>query len=195
MDGKKILIGAGIIAAILLLIFGGMALGNLFSGGSESELDKIRNNKLKLAEDYLELGEYDEALKLVNDLLIQNAEDKEARDLRDRIINAKKNAQDLAKQEEQAKQDKLRESLEELSSTIEESSVPQKIDRGTTPKTDLAGLSQAEKAKQKKINDLIDQGIKDMESERYVKAREKFDQAIELDDDTARLILGKGNPL
>ena len=52
------------------------------NSGSSSELtDEERNNTLLLAQSYIDMGLYDDALKLLNGLLISDASDKDAQDM------------------------------------------------------------------------------------------------------------------
>ena len=98
MDKRAIfIISAIIIVLIAVAVILGLTLGR--RGSAEPGAD-VRGNTLKLAEDYLEQGEYQRALDLLNKLLIENAEDEEARALRDRIITAKRAAEEEQQEEE-----------------------------------------------------------------------------------------------
>ena len=92
MDRQKILLIGG---GVLLLIF--LGLGGFFLLNKDQPetaetvvVDQTRQNTLLLAEEYLERGEFQRALDLLDSLMIKNAGDEEARLLRDRILEARK---------------------------------------------------------------------------------------------------------
>jgi hypothetical protein len=94
MDRKKLLIIIGCVVLVLIIV-GVIVLVRACSNDELVEdqqleedtasIDQRRLNKLKLAETYLLAGEYDMALNLINELLIENFDDEEARTLQ-RII-------------------------------------------------------------------------------------------------------------
>ncbi len=81
---------AAVLAAVALVVLLGPA-----------KADKTRRNVLTSAQYYLDKGDYGRALDLVDKLLIDNAFDKEARDLRDKAMQAK-SGEDAAKAREAA---------------------------------------------------------------------------------------------
>jgi hypothetical protein len=93
MDRKKLLIIIGCVVFIFIVV-GVIVLVNTCSNddidnenmeGDTSLIDQRRLNKLRLAETYLFAGEYDMALNLINELLIENFDDEDAHTLQ-RII-------------------------------------------------------------------------------------------------------------
>ncbi len=83
MDTKKktvVIIGA---IALLALVLGGAALA-LLGGG-----DKARTNMLTLAREYIDRGDYDRALDLLDTLIIKDVNDQDARALRDEALEKK----------------------------------------------------------------------------------------------------------
>jgi hypothetical protein len=111
MDIRKFLFIIGGTAGLIAVIIGGIFL---FGKGEESKdsergseiqtetaakdnqenitstetgkQDSIRENTLRLAKSYMENGEYQRALDLVDKLLIENSDDMEAKQLQDKII-------------------------------------------------------------------------------------------------------------
>ena len=94
------------IAAVLVIALAVVLIVTL-GGKSEAETDDatdIRANTLRLAEEYLAQGEFQRALDLVDKLLIENANDEEARNLRDGVIEAKRIADKEREDAERAEQ-------------------------------------------------------------------------------------------
>jgi Tfp pilus assembly protein PilF len=85
VDRRVLIIAGGVLLAALLTV-GGIAV---FGGGSDAAAQQ-RQNTLILAEDYIEQGEYDRALDLLEDLLIADPNDEEARTLRNQALEAKR---------------------------------------------------------------------------------------------------------
>ncbi|MFA6505469.1 MAG: tetratricopeptide repeat protein, partial [Treponemataceae bacterium] len=86
-DNKKIIIA--IVVGVALLLTVGIGSFVAFGGGA----GKQRSNTLTLAKEYVDRGEYQRALDLLDKLLIADASDKEARALRDSAIEAKRKAE------------------------------------------------------------------------------------------------------
>ena len=85
---KKAILAAIAAALALLLILGFVrAARPSFSG---SKIDSERKNTLALAKKYLDKGQYDKAMDLLNGLLIANPDDDAADELLDRAIQLKK---------------------------------------------------------------------------------------------------------
>jgi hypothetical protein len=108
IDRRKVIIigiAALVLAALIvgaILIFGNKGnldvdktYGDSTSGDSLSG-DSIRNNTLALAKDYIDRGEYQRALDLLDKLLIENAADSDARILQDEAIVGNKNEREAA---------------------------------------------------------------------------------------------------
>ena len=111
MDRKTIII----ISAIALLLIAIAVVVTVSLGGSEkreAETD-IRGNTIRLAAEYLEQGEYQRALDLLDRLLIENADDEEARALRDSAVEAKRSADREQVEEQRAQQENLKDSIAE----------------------------------------------------------------------------------
>jgi len=127
MDRNKLfLIGGGVLLLIALGV-GGFLLFNKKAPEPVviEQVDNTRKNTLILAQDYLDQGEFQRALDLLDSLLIQDATDSEAKALRDRIIDARKVALDSEKAEERQNQEELVDSLEDLGNSISEQTVQQ----------------------------------------------------------------------
>lgn len=92
---KKILFVAIIAAVILLLLgLGTAAIVKSFSGAKNPAAQ--RTNTLALVQKYLDKGQYDDAMKLLNDLLQADINDKEADELLDKAIEMKRLAESQA---------------------------------------------------------------------------------------------------
>ncbi|MCK9168914.1 MAG: tetratricopeptide repeat protein [Treponema sp.] len=78
---QKAFFFVGLAAAIILCVLAGLHL----SGSGNAE----RKNTLALVQMYAEKGEYDRAMNLLDDLLVKNADDKDALSLMDKIIALK----------------------------------------------------------------------------------------------------------
>jgi tetratricopeptide (TPR) repeat protein len=85
---RRILIIGGVVVLAALLTIGGIALFSSRGGGET--VDAQRANTLLLAADYIDQGEYDRALDLLEDLLIADPQDAQARSLRDQALAAKR---------------------------------------------------------------------------------------------------------
>jgi len=79
---------AGVAVALLILVAGGGAL--LLGSRAAHET----NNALSLARDYIDRGDYDRALDILDRLLIADAGNKDARALRDSAVQGKKRQDD-----------------------------------------------------------------------------------------------------
>ena len=88
---KLVLIALAGLLALLLLFFAARAIAfaasSAKSGGAK---DSERQNTLALAQKYLDKGQYDKAMDLLNGLLIANPNDADADSLLDRAIQLKK---------------------------------------------------------------------------------------------------------
>ena len=203
MKNKKILyIGGG--ALLLLLLLGGwLMLGN--------PGDSKRSNILKLARDYSGQGEDQRALDLLDQLLISNADDAEAKALRDEVVKHKK---DHDASDKQAQLDalknangKLQQGLQSLSNQLAtqskaqtQATVPddeaqkkaqrqkEEADRLAREKAAADKLSAEDKAKR----DLFNQGMSLLGNSKYPEARAKFDDVLGKDPEYADALIRKG---
>jgi len=117
MSKKKliIIISAGT-ALVVLLVLGivFLAKGKKNTGGTgtaiTSQSDNRRQNIFKLVKGYLEQGEYDRALNLIDGLLIENSEDEEARELQRQILqmDRQKDSGALTEMQRQLREDQRR---------------------------------------------------------------------------------------
>ncbi len=103
--GTKIIIITGAIVIAILLFLVAILCVKVFSMSSDSvryendsdstpfvnlSTQKGRENALKLAQNYLDGGMYDKAMDILNQLIIQEYSDKEARELLDKALELKK---------------------------------------------------------------------------------------------------------
>lgn len=88
---RKEKIVTGIAAGILLLLLagGGLLVYRTLSGNANDPA-KVRLNTLTLVHSYVEKEEFDRALSLLDNLLIKNPDDKDASELLDAVLAAKK---------------------------------------------------------------------------------------------------------
>ena len=216
MDGKKIaIIGAGVVVLILLAL---LLIVKPFGGGAKTE-DPTRMNTLRLAEEYLDKQEFQRALDLLDTLLIKDVNDQEARDLRDRVIQARQKAEEEARAAEASRQDDLKDTLSSLGSSLQnqqistqdaaaaaaeaerrrledelrrqqemaalEEQIRQAEERKRQEEERLAQLSQEAREKELKVQQLIREGIALLEDRSFVTARNKFNEALGLDVNSA----------
>ncbi|MGC9312147.1 MAG: tetratricopeptide repeat protein, partial [Sediminispirochaetaceae bacterium] len=197
MDRRWLILGAIIVLAAL--IGGGIYLvgrggGSADENGQLTEAEQLRQNTLSLAEDYFESGEYQRALDLVDSLLIKNAEDQEARILRDRIIETRKTSEAEKQQseesrraEEQKKQEELVDTLSNLGDSMKGSQSQAELDlkraqelaaleeqkraaeeRRRQLEEERAAMAEAERKKQEQVDRLIEQGKTAMQDQQFV---------------------------
>ena len=223
MDKRIIIIIAAVvlIAAALIIFFAVRPGGGKDITETDTNAVKIRNNTLVLAEDYMNKGDYQRALDLLDNLLIQDASDEDVRALRDRVLAARAEASAAQKLEDQKQQNDLVETLEGLGDSISNNppviNIPaQRVDteaekkllaeqiaaleeqkrlaeqRRKEEEARLAALSEAERQKADKVRKLIDEGVKKMEQANYSGARGNFDEAISLSPREAEAFAQKG---
>jgi tetratricopeptide (TPR) repeat protein len=202
MNRKYLAAGGAVV--LLLLLLGGLFVWAPWKSGKGEEISvtsretDIRANTLRLASEYFQQGEYQRALDLVDQLLLQNPDDDEARTLRDSVLQARREAETRKKQEDLASQQDLSESLSNLSASLREDKsrpaaqpVPQMQPRDDEAEK-AAARSEAERKKREEINRLIQEGVAAMERSSYGEARDKFDQALGIDPDVAYAYAMKG---
>jgi tetratricopeptide (TPR) repeat protein len=170
-----------IIAAVALLAVGGTILGFTLarSGGGP----QVAEN-LKRAAYYADKGEYEEALKILNTLSIDDPKVKAALD---DVLARKKAADDADKQSQlaalKAQQDQLKAGLAQLGDSLKNQQQKIVVQQPTTPPPENA--SQKEKELQKKVQDLMQKGAAAFNAGRYTEARKAFDQAVALAPDNS----------
>ncbi|HEQ71937.1 MAG TPA: tetratricopeptide repeat protein, partial [Spirochaetia bacterium] len=175
---KRILIIIGAVVLLLILLFAGLAIGGVFSGGAgtgEEAGNNSRDNKLALARDYLSRNEFDRALDLVDQVLLDNFNDEEARALKDEILEKKKAAQDAERA------DQLR--RERTQALSDDSSRERYTNRTNVTIPDDA--SSAERERLRKIQDLLNKGDSYRESKQYDRAQDAYNEVLKLDPDSA----------
>ena len=93
---KIILFSAAGLLSLLLLVFAGRGIVSAIGGGKKSAAASARDNTLTLVQKYLDKGQYDKAMDLLNGLLISNPNDAEADELLDKAIQLKKESDERA---------------------------------------------------------------------------------------------------
>lgn len=78
---------------ILLLLLGFLAVRGVWLGGAPANSAKARENTLALAQKYIDKGQYDDAMRLLDALLQADINDKDADELLDKAIELKKQNQ------------------------------------------------------------------------------------------------------
>ena len=87
---KKIVGAVAAIAVILALAGGAFGIVSSMKGRSAAQAAEQRLNTLTLIRNYVDRGEYDRALNLLDELLIKNPEDPDAHKLMEAVLSAKK---------------------------------------------------------------------------------------------------------
>ena len=183
MDKKKlILIIAGILV-LALLISGIVLLTKKLSGNRDGDNTK-RGNILRLASDYYSQGEYQRALDLLDQLLIENPDDKEAKTLRDEIIEAKKDREEEERQRElddlKAQNEELKQGFNQLSASMNQE----------TPEEKAARLKREEDERRRKaeidlqVEELVNEGRKALKKGDFDTAIDYARQALKLKPDS-----------
>jgi len=88
-DKKNPVLVLGIILALIALVLGGLFVANMIIANSSDGTGASRENIIKLAERYRDRGEYSRALDLLDQLLLKNPDDEEAKRLQDAILEEK----------------------------------------------------------------------------------------------------------
>lgn len=220
MDKKKIIIAA-VLGAVLL--GGGLFTGiTLLSGkgdGASQEAapsdemtraETIRQNKLLLAEDYLEQQEFQRALDLLDELLIEDAQDSEARTLRNQVIDAKKAYEQSLASEKDEKDEELQETLDQLGSSLQQqpdagrddeerrrreqelAELEARLREAELKKQEeaarQAAMAEEERRRMEKIEELLEAGTSLAQRGDYIGARGKWQEALELDPESSRAL-------
>jgi len=174
-----------IIAIIIILIM-------VFSGAGKGL--SAREKTIKVITLYIEKGEYDRALNLVEQLLLTNPDDKEAQDLQDKILNAKRGKEQLTDEErarlEKEKQQQEKDQLDKLIETVEKSGNKNPVVNIKLPETEKtkepkAVATESKDTKAKKIQDLLAKGEEQRTKQKYKDALDTFNEVLKLDADSA----------
>ncbi len=187
---KLLIIGAAVILALLI----GLGLFFLLrSGGRENsrgsadveQSSSKRDNMLLLARDYFDQGEYQMALDLLNQLLIDNATDEDARGLRDDILAARKSEEAASKQ---AELDALRNQNEQLAESLDR--LGESINRDNPEDTASRERAEAERqrreeAQRQEVESLIADGRRALSDKRYDDAVEAANSALRIQPDSS----------
>ncbi|MBI9099752.1 MAG: hypothetical protein JEY91_14830, partial [Spirochaetaceae bacterium] len=121
MDKRVIIISAAVLVIIL-------AISAVFILGGKGEEGKPsrRDNTISLAREYFEHNEFQQAMDLLNGLLIEDSSDNEARGLLNEVIEEKKKYESQRALKEQLElqeqQDNLKESLDSLGDSLQNQS-------------------------------------------------------------------------
>ena len=152
---KIILIAAAALLLLLLLFFGirGIARAASSSGAKDGS---ARQNTLALVQKYLDKGQYDKAMDLLNSLLISNPDDAEADKLLDEAIRQKKASDDQA-------------AAQNIVVQPGDSSYNISIDTDEL----TAALREQNEKSQQMINDLLEQQRQSQDAQRAEAAAEK----------------------
>lgn len=181
---KKIAIGS-IIGGVSLLLVGAIILSIIFIPRCSSPAENSKKNYyLKQINKYIEKEEFTRALDMTEEYLKQvDQDDKEMWDLQDKILQLKKDKEDkLAAEKDKNEKDKLDSMLDNL---VDKENQTPVIIRTNNSTNEDDNLSSEEKKKQETINKLIDEGIEALNDGNFAKAKSKFLEALNLDNDNA----------
>ncbi|MEI6875360.1 MAG: hypothetical protein WCL50_09560, partial [Spirochaetota bacterium] len=176
---SKILVTSGVIAALAIVVLGGFLLaGSLAS--------KETSNALSLARDYIDRGDFDRALDILDRLLISDAGNKDARGLRDRAVEGKKSQSAAAKAEQASGEAALAKSLEKVGSAL--SSKPAVASGAAADEAAKKKAEEAQIAAQKKAEEAQAAAQRKAEAEAQKKAEAEAEAARKkaADDELAR---------
>ncbi|MBQ6028501.1 MAG: hypothetical protein IJL24_03105, partial [Treponema sp.] len=151
---KIILIAAAALLLLLLLFFGIRGIARAASS-SGAKGGSARQNTLALVQKYLDKGQYDKAMDLLNSLLISNPDDAEADKLLDEAIRQKKASDDAAAQ----------------NIVVQPGDSSYNINIDTDELT--AALREQNEKSQQMINDLLEQQRQSQDAQRAEAAAEK----------------------
>lgn len=151
---KIILIAAAALLLLLLLFFGIRGIARAVSS-SGAKGGSARQNTLALVQKYLDKGQYDKAMDLLNSLLISNPDDAEADKLLDEAIRQKKASDDAAAQ----------------NIVVQPGDSSYNINIDTDELT--AALREQNEKSQQMINDLLEQQRQSQDAQRAEAAAEK----------------------
>lgn len=184
-----------IIVILLLFLFGKEKIGienHKYQQNQEENIQNVsatndRENILKIIRIYMNKGEFDRALDQIDVLLRQNIDDAEVLELQDMVINMKneQKQKELKQAQEQQQQQKQSNNYypqnetpyENMNTVIERrDEKPMIINRGNAEK-------QEQDIAQKEIDDLLNNGLKEYNTQNYTRARSILNDVLEKDKD------------
>ena len=180
------------IVVLLLFLFGKGKAGTENTKYQQNEKNTNventddRENVLKIIRIYMNKGEFDRALDQIDVLLRKNIDDAEVLELQDMIINMKNEQKQKEKNELAQNQDNNYHpqndfSYENMNSVIERrDEKPMIISRGNAEK-------QENDAAQKEINDLLNKGLKEYNTQNYTRARSILNDVLEKDKENTEI--------
>ena len=180
-----------IIVILLLFLFGKEKIGienNKYQQNQEENIQNAsvandRENILKIIRIYMNKGEFDRALDQIDVLLRQNIDDAEVLELQDMVINMKneqkqKELKQALEQQQQQSNNYYPQNetpYENMNTVIERrDEKPMIINRGNTEK-------QEQDIAQKEIDDLLNNGLKEYNTQNYTRARSILNDVLEKD--------------
>ena len=178
MNKRNIIIISGIAFFVLVIL---ALIISFFAFNAKSEEKIKRNNMIKLIEKYIDREEFDRALDKVEEILLENPDDEEILNLQDKILGAKKEKEADENLKDRLEREKL---LESMNSMIDKSNDKQIIVRTNEDRND-SNLSSKEKEKRKKLDELIEKGLTQYNSQKYAQAKDIFLKALDIEDDNA----------
>ncbi|HKK47687.1 MAG TPA: hypothetical protein VJ932_01230, partial [Alkalispirochaeta sp.] len=223
---QKALLAAGVAAAIALIGAGGAILWGPWGDSDEPSAtdvpdqpeqteaerqaqERIRNT-LRLAEEYIEDGEYQRALDLLDQVLIEDSDNEIARDLRTRAVAARREAEeaddealsdtDAVEQAEaearrleaQARAEEAEARRREAELAVQQELAAQREAearrraeeerrREAERQAELERLNAEEREKTESIQSLLARAREQLENEEYARARDTLDAALEIE--------------
>ena len=180
-----------IIVILLLFLFGKEKIGienNKYQQNQEENIQNAsvandRENILKIIRIYMNKGEFDRALDQIDVLLRQNIDDAEVLELQDMVINMKneqkqKELKQALEQQQQQSNNYYPQNetpYENMNTVIERrDEKPMIINRGNAEK-------QEQDIAQKEIDDLLNNGLKEYNTQNYTRARSILNDVLEKD--------------
>ncbi len=166
-DKKNPVLVLGIILALIALVLGGLFVANMIINAPDGT-GASRENIIKLAERYRDRGEYSRALDLLDQLLLKNPDDEEAKQLQDSILEEKQqkeaavNIQSDKNREADAARE--RETLDKLIDSLKDKTVA-KNDNPNVKETVNATFPP--EIKGDKVKELLEKGKREYENELY----------------------------
>ena len=180
-----------IIVILLLFLFGKEKIGIENHKYQQNQEENIQNtsttndreNILKIIRIYMNKGEFDRALDQIDVLLRQNIDDAEVLELQDMVINMKneqkqKELKQALEQQQQQSNNYYPQNetpYENMNTVIERrDEKPMIINRGNAEK-------QEQDIAQKEIDDLLNNGLKEYNTQNYTRARSILNDVLEKD--------------
>ena len=177
-----------IIVILLMFLFGKEKIGienGKYQHNQEENTQNVsatndRENILKIIRIYMNKGEFDRALDQIDVLLRQNIDDAEVLELQDMVINMKNEQKEKELKEAQKQQrnnyyPQNDTPYENMNTVIERrDEMPMIISRGNAEK-------QEQDIAQKEIDDLLNKGLKEYNTQNYTRARSILNDVLEKD--------------